>query len=974
MTRPAHHFAATPQDKKRKTPSPEDNENNEDRLTDTAVAPGLDSQNSEFTTAFQMAQARPVKSEVVAQTQTTKTNATGPQAASKASESNGLMSLLSKPMTEHSSSKAASWFGSVPTGAVLSGAAMTLMALQPKDKTGSTTAADTQAPSLSSAVINNSTGNQLVLLYNESLSNVLPSTSTFQVLVDGVSTSVSSVARGSDLRSLILTLDTPVTSARQVTVSLSDGNAVKDLAGNTANNFRDQAVTVTDLVAPTLLSSQAITNNNQSVIVLRFSETLKSTTLLDPANFSISVAGVTQTITAQQVLGDSIRLTLASKITGTNPNINLQYTPPTNTTKAVQDTAGNLAAVIGPVGGIVLSHSVDTTAPTLNTSAATERQVRVIQLTFNEALDASALPIPSSFTVNVANGGSTSSMAVSSLKLMGSVLELTLVTTVTDSQAGLRVSYTQPSTGDVLKDWAGNPVAAFDRSVSTVDAVAPNLLSSRFTSDRTLELTFNEDLAPLSALEGNWSLTANGGSQLKPSSITVSGKTLSLSFASSVQSGQAISLAYTAPALDATPLNRALQDTLGNDSPSFSRTLDSAGPTLSSAVTSSNGLQVWLNYNEALLAPNSSGTPVVPAVAASAFVVLRGDGSRINVSSVTISGAQVQLSLASVIQPADTISVIYNAPALNVGVGNAAVQDSSGNDAASLGSGVTGQAVINDAAFAGSTAQLKSSTSALNQVVMQFNEVITGNLPTIEAFTVKAGGVTQTITGIARDTQDGSKLVLTLSGSVDDAGPLLLSYTPPGSAPLRGASGKTLGSISNQSLGELIVTVAGDDTKSGAANRVDYFLGSTGNDTLSGLGGADHFVWPDFGEAGPSGFTQTLTDFGFKKGSGSLQGLAEGDVLDLSQLLNGYTQANEATFLRAIKTADNKLLLQIDHDGGTTFTPTANVLFNNVTVTSTDQLQVNNLSIAHSVNGSTNNLMLSNFVEHLRLEGQLTVL
>jgi hypothetical protein len=117
-----------------------------------------------------------------------------------------------------------------------------------------------------------------------------------------------------------------------------------------------------------------------------------------------------------------------------------------------------------------------------------------------------------------------------------------------------------------------------------------------------------------------------------------------------------------------------------------------------------------------------------------------------------------------------------------------------------------------------------------------------------------------------------------------------------------------------------------------------------------------------------------LRDFGFKKGSGTLQGSAEADLLNLSQLLNGYAQVDEAKFLKAVKNADNKLVLQIDHDGGSTFTPTANLLFDNITFTTNDQLQVNGQVIPHTVNGSTSNLTLANFVEHLRLEGQLVVL
>jgi uncharacterized repeat protein (TIGR02059 family) len=906
-----------------------------------------------------------------------------PRSGEQASAANRWSTDLLKPLSEHSPSAAAAWFGAVPTGAVLSGSAMALMALSASIKSPGTTPADTEAPNLLGAAI--SSGNTLVLRYNENLSTVLPAASAFQVKVDGSVVAVSSVARGSDQSSLLLTLATPVTSAQQVTVSTVDGSTIRDVAGNTAATFRDQAVTVTvtDQTAPTLQNFAAITNADTSYVVLRFSETLQSNTVLDPASFQVSVSGSLQTISAREVIGDTLRLTLATKITGAPPNVLLSYTPPADTSKAIQDSAGNRAVAIGPRGGITVPHSVDTSAPIVNTSgsdvAATDRQVREIRLNFNDNLDASALPSPDSFLINVTSGGSTSSGSPSSLKISGSQLILTLTTPVNDALAGLQVRYTPPSTGNALKDWAGNRVATFERSVATVDGQAPSWVSSRFTSNQTLELTFDEALAPQTQAPNldTFSLTANGGTVLKPTTSTVSGRTLTLGFGAAILSGQAATLTYTAPTLDASALNRALQDTLGNDSGNLSRTLDTAGPTLTTTGTSTNGLQVLLNYNESLLAPNANGTPAVPAVSTGAYVVRRGDGTSIPVNSVTISGSQVQLGLATALKPGDTLSVFYTAPTANIGVNNAAVQDSSGNDAASLGSGVVGQAVTNNTAMAVAQVQLGSQTQALDKVVVQFNEAIgTGSLPAISAFTVKAGTVTQTITGIARDSTDNTKLILSLSGTIDDPGALLVSYVAPNSSnnPITGASGKALGSFTDQNFGQLLTSTSAADTVTGAAGRVDYFLGSAGNDTLIGLGGADHFVWPDFGSTGPGGFTQTLNDFGFKRGAGTLQGSAEADLLDLSQLLNGYTQATEASFLKAIKNADNRLVLQIDHDGGTTFTPTANLVFNNVTVNSSDQLVVNSQFIQHTVGTSTSNLTLANLVEHLRIEGQLTVL
>ena len=82
------------------------------------------------------------------------------------------------------------------------------------------------------------------------------------------------------------------------------------------------------------------------------------------------------------------------------------------------------------------------------------------------------------------------------------------------------------------------------------------------------------------------------------------------------------------------------------------------------------------------------------------------------------------------------------------------------------------------------------------------------------------------------------------------------------------------------------------------------------------------------------------------------------------------SQALKSALGKLAKSTDNKLQIQIDHDGGTVFTPTATLVFDNVTVDTTDRLLVNSLFIAHN-NG---NLTLSNLIDHLRIEGQLFLL
>ncbi len=890
-----------------------------------------------------------------------------------------VQSKLLTPLTQNASWASASWFGAAPTGAAGTGALLALAALagggggsSSSSSSASSVPADTRAPVLQSAEISNVGGTQLVLTYDENLSSTLPAASAFQVLVDGSSTSVRSVARGSDLKTVVLTLGTAVTSPKTVKVSLGDGSQVRDSSGNVAATFRDQSVTVTDKTAPTLISQTAITNASSSVIVLRYSEDLRASGRPEASQFQVKVDGVDQTVTAVDVLGDSVRLSLGTKINTASPIVRLSYAQPTDSTRAVQDAVGHRAAAIDTAGGITVSHSLDSTPPTLLTAVDVGRQPRQIRLNFSEVLDASSVPAASSLAVDLLSVDGTRSVGISAVKVSGAMLELTLAEAVTDTTAGLRVRYSPPAT-QALQDWAGNVITTFDRSVTRVEGVPPTLVSSRFTSNTQLELTFDETLGSLGPDKSVWSLSANGGAVLKPTSSTLSGRILTLNFDTAIQTGQPATLTYTAPANDPTVLNLALQDSTGNDSATFSRAPDTTAPTLLTATTNTSGLQIILNYNETLLSADSNGNPVIPAISTSAFKAFKGNGAEVTISSVEISGTQVRLNLANALLPNETASVFYVAPTSNISVTNAAIQDSSGNDAASLGNLGTGQAVTNAALPAVTQLLLDSHAAALDRVVISLNVAAADPLPAASAFTVKVGSSTQAISSISRSGQD---LVLELTSPITTAGSLQVSYAQPGTNPLKDANGKLMSSFSNPSFGQIITGTAGADTLVGQAGQVDYFLGSAGNDSLEGKGGADHFVWPDSGAGGPGGFTQTIKDFGFKTGSGSLQGSLEADLLDLSQLLDGYSSSSVlANFVKAVRGTDGKLNLAIDHNGtidnSGTFTPTATLVFDNVIVNeSSAKLVVNNHFISHN----SGDLVLGEVLSHLLTGGQLAVL
>jgi flagellar hook protein FlgE len=90
------------------------------------------------------------------------------------------------------------------------------------------------------------------------------------------------------------------------------------------------------------------------------------------------------------------------------------------------------------------------------------------------------------------------------------------------------------------------------------------------------------------------------------------------------------------------------------------------------------------------------------------------------------------------------------------------------------------------------------------------------------------------------------------------------------------------------------------------------------------------------------------------------------DTWNLFATANGATLAD---YLQFEKDANSKLALKIDHNGGSTFTPTATVVFDNVTVNISDQLVVN----GQFISGTSGNLTLATVIGHLRDEGQLVL-
>ncbi|WP_326490132.1 DUF5801 repeats-in-toxin domain-containing protein, partial [Aeromonas rivipollensis] len=116
--------------------------------------------------------------------------------------------------------------------------------------------------------------------------------------------------------------------------------------------------------------------------------------------------------------------------------------------------------------------------------------------------------------------------------------------------------------------------------------------------------------------------------------------------------------------------------------------------------------------------------------------------------------------------------------------------------------------------------------------------------------------------------------------------------------------------------------LAGNDSLTGGGGD-DLLIGGMGSDTLTGNAGKDTFKW----QAGDAGGTDTIIDFTTG---------ANGDVLDLSELLSGE-HANAASLDQYLNFASgpgvNKSTLTIDLDGSGSGTTTHSIFFDNVDLT-----------------------------------------
>ncbi len=394
---------------------------------------------------------------------------------------------------------------------------------------------DTTAPSFVSAAVN---GTSLVLTYDGSLDGgSVPSVSDFSVS-NGSSVGVSSVGvSGTDVT---LTLASTVGGGTTVTVDYTPGGSpIQDGGGNDAASLSSQAVTNNTETSPPTLSTADV---NDITLTLTYNEDLDPSSIPSTSAFSVS-NGSPISVSSVNVTGSTVVLTLASTV-GDGTTVTVSYAPDGS---PIQDLALNDAVSL--TDQAVTNNTPDATPPTLDTATVAGD---TLTLTYNEALDTGSTPATTDFVVTV----DASPVSISSVNVTGSTVVVTLDSAVSE---GVTVTVSYTPGGSPIQDTLGNDAGAFsDQSVTNNTDTTPPTLSTAVVDGTALTLTYNEALDTGSTPTTTDFVVTVDASPVSISSVNVTGSTVVVTLAASVNLDTAVTIDYT-------PGGSPIQDLAHND-------------------------------------------------------------------------------------------------------------------------------------------------------------------------------------------------------------------------------------------------------------------------------------------------------------------------------------------------------------------------------------------------------------------------
>ena len=561
-----------------------------------------------------------------------------------------------------------------------------------------------------------------------------------------------------------LTLASAIIFGDIITLSYTKpaSNPLQTTSGGQAASISAKSVTNNCLAAVPVYTSAVVENSTPSVIDVTYSLALAN---IVPAtsSFNIQVNSVARNITSVSISGNNIHITLASAIIF-GDIITLSYTKPAS--NPLQTTSGGQAASISAKS---VTNNCLAAVPVYTSAVVENSTPTVIDVTYSLTL-ANIVPSVSAFNIQV----NSVARNVTSVSISGNNIHLTLASAIKYGDI-ITLSYTKPASNPLQTTAGGQAASISARSVTNNCLGSIPVYTSSVVENSTpsvIDVTYSLILANIVPATSSFNIQVNSVARYV-TSVTISGNKIHLTLSSAIKYGDIISLSYTKPA------SNPLQTTAGGQAASISaksvtNNCISTIPVYTSAVVENSTSSV-IDVTYSLTLAN-----IVPST--SSFNIQVNSVARY-VTSVSISGNKIRLTLSSAIKYGDIISLSYTKPASNP------LQSTQGGQAASISArSVTNNCISNIPAF--TRAVVENATPFI--IDMTFSLSLANIVPSVSAFNIQVNSAVRNVTSIA---VSGIKVQVTLERPVKFGDNITLSYTKPAVNPLQSISGGQAASI-----------------------------------------------------------------------------------------------------------------------------------------------------------------------------------
>ena len=212
-------------------------------------------------------------------------------------------------------------------------------------------------PVYTSSVVENSTPLIIGMTYHVSLANIVPANTAFTVQVNGINSSVTSVAISGKI--VQLTLASAVVFGDIVTVAYTKpaSNPLQTALGGVAASISAKTVTNNCISVVPVYISSVVENATPAIIEMSYDLSLANIVPAASA-FNVQVNSVARTVSSVAIVSGKVRLTLASAVVSGN-TVTVTYTKPSS--NPLQTASGEVAASI--IAQPVINNCLDQSKP-----------------------------------------------------------------------------------------------------------------------------------------------------------------------------------------------------------------------------------------------------------------------------------------------------------------------------------------------------------------------------------------------------------------------------------------------------------------------------------------------------------------------------------------------------------------------------------------------------------------------------------